>query len=50
MLSRVLSRERIETIISKQPKESDFESIADKIIKNNGDKSELEKNIREALR
>ena len=50
MLSRGLSRERIETIISKQPKESDFESIADKIIKNNGDKSELEKNIREALR
>jgi len=50
MLSRGLSRERIETIISKQPKESDFESIADKIIKNNGDRSELEKNIREALR
>lgn len=50
ILSRGLSRERIETIISKQPKESDFESIADKIIKNNGDRSELEKNIREALR
>lgn len=50
MLSRGLSRERIEKIVSKQPKESDFESIADKIIKNNGDKSELEKNIREALR
>ena len=50
MLSRGLSRERIETIISKQPKESDFESIANKIIKNNGDRSELEKNIREALR
>ena len=50
MLSRGLSRERIETIISKQPKESDFESIADNIIKNNGDRSELEKNIREALR
>lgn len=50
MLSRGLSRERIETIISKQPKESDFESIADKVIKNNGDRSELEKNIREALR
>ena len=50
MLSRGLSRERIETIISKQPKESDFESIADKIIRNNGDRSELDKNIREALR
>ena len=50
ILSRGLSRERIETIISKQPNESDFESVADKIIKNNGDRFELEKNIREALR
>lgn len=50
MSSRGLSRERIETIISKQPNESDFESVADKIIKNNGDRFELEKNIREALR
>ena len=50
MLSRGLEKERIEQIIAKQPKESEFESIADKIIQNNGDRSELEKNIREALR
>ena len=50
ILSRGLEKERIEQIIAKQPKESDFESIADKIIQNNGDRSELEKNIREALR
>jgi len=50
ILSRGLSKERINQIISKQPKESDFESIADKVIQNNGDRSELEKNIREALR
>ena len=50
ILSRGLDKERIEQIIAKQPKESDFESIADKIIQNNGDRSELEKNIREALR
>ena len=48
--ARGLSRDRIEQIISKQPNESEFESIADKIIQNNGDRSELEKNIREALR
>ena len=50
ILSRGLEKERIEQIIAKQPKESEFESIADKIIQNNGDRSELEKNIREALR
>lgn len=50
MLSRGLSRERIEIIISKQPKESDFESVADKIIKNNGNRFELKENIKEALR
>ena len=50
ILSRGLEKERIEQIIAKQPKESDFESVADKIIQNNGDRSELEKNIREALR
>ena len=50
MLSRGLEKERIEQIIAKQPKESEFESVADKIIQNNGDRSELEKNIREALR
>lgn len=48
--ARGMSRDRIEQIISKQPNESEFESIADKIIQNNGDRSELEKNIREALR
>lgn len=48
--ARGLSRDRIEQIISKQPNESEFESIADIIIQNNGDRSELEKNIREALR
>ncbi len=50
ILSRGLERERIEQIIAKQPKESEFESVADKIIQNNGSRSELEKNIREALR
>ena len=50
VLSRGLEKERIEQIIAKQPKESEFESVADKIIQNNGDRSELEKNIREALR
>ena len=50
MLSRGLEKERIEQIIAKQPKESEFESVADKIIQNNGSRSELEKNIREALR
>ena len=50
MLSRGLEKERIEQIIAKQPKESEFKSIADKIIQNNGSRSELEKNIREALR
>ena len=50
ILSRGLEKERIEQIIAKQPKESEFESVADKIIQNNGDRSELEKNIREALR
>jgi len=50
ILSRGLEKERIEQIIAKQPKESEFESIADKIIQNNGSRSELEKNIREALR
>ena len=48
--ARGLSRDRIEQIISKQPNESEFEAIADIIIQNNGDRSELEKNIREALR
>ena len=48
--ARGLERDRIEQIISKQPNESEFESIADIIIQNNGDRSELEKNIREALR
>ena len=50
ILSRGLEKERIEQIIAKQPKESEFESIADKIIQNNGSRSDLEKNIREALR
>jgi len=50
VLSRGLEKERIEQIIAKQPKESEFESVADKIIQNNGSRSELEKNIREALR
>ena len=50
ILSRGLEKERIEQIIAKQPKESEFESVADKIIQNNGSRSELEKNIREALR
>lgn len=50
MLSRGLEKERIEQIIAKQPKESEFESVADKIIQNNGSRSDLEKNIREALR
>ena len=50
ILSRGLEKERIEQIITKQPKESEFESIADKIIQNNGSRSDLEKNIREALR
>jgi len=50
ILSRGLEKERIEQIIAKQPKESEFESIADKIIQNNGFRSDLEKNIREALR
>ncbi len=50
MLSRGLEKERIGQIIAKQPKESEFESVADKIIQNNGSRSELEKNIREALR
>nr|WP_314503994.1 dephospho-CoA kinase [uncultured Lachnoanaerobaculum sp.] len=48
--ARGLDRDRIEQIISKQPNESEFEAIADIIIQNNGDRSELEKNIREALR
>ena len=48
--ARGLERDRIEQIISKQPNESEFEAIADIIIQNNGDRSELEKNIREALR
>jgi hypothetical protein len=48
--TRGLERDRIEQIISKQPNESEFEAIADIIIQNNGDRSELEKNIREALR
>ena len=50
ILSRGLEKERIEQIIAKQPKESEFESIADKIIQNNGSRFDLEKNIREALR
>lgn len=49
-LSRGLDRERIEKIISRQPNELEFKSIADRVIPNNGDRSELEKNIREALR
>ena len=48
--ARGLERDRIEQIISKQPNESEFEAIADIIIQNNGDRSEMEKNIREALR
>lgn len=50
MLNRGLDKAKIKQIMSRQPKDSEYMYIADRIIKNNGDVEELEKEIREALK